>query len=181
MRKWIKIVAGSLLGIVVLAVAVLAVMNLRPDANRMHTSITMRQRPESVWPWLYEPPKLKQWVTWLVDVKPGDGPPVLGKESVWVMEDRNNNNALMQIASRVSAVEPGHSLAVDLSSPAGFHGSASYTLTDLGGGQTRLESEGRYVFENRFARFMTPVVLVFAKKKAASDLAHLRQLVEAGR
>ena len=182
MWKWIKIVVGSLVGLLVLAVAILAVIGSRPDANRMHSSITIRQRPETVWPWLYEPRRLKQWVSWLVEVKHADDePPVPGKESVWVMEDRNNNNALMQIVSRVASVQPAQSLSVDLSSAGAFHGHASYALTDLGDGQTRLESESRYIFDNWFARFMTPVVLVFAKQKATGDLAHLRELVEAGR
>lgn len=61
----------------------------------------------------------------------------------------------------------------------GLVGLATLGLT-AGSKWRQAESYSRYVFENRFARFMTPVVLVFAKKKAASDLAHLRQLVEAG-
>jgi hypothetical protein len=53
-------------------------------------------------------------------------------------------------------------------------------LTDLGNGQTRLESDARYRFDNWFARLMTPVVLVVAEKKMKGDLEHLKALAESG-
>ena len=178
--KWIKIVGSGLLGVIALCFVTLLIASSRPNANRMQVAVTIHQRPENVWPWLYEPDKLKRWVSWLVDVKAESGPPALGRRSVWVMQDRNNNNAPMEIASRVESVEPARKLEVDLSAKEGFTGNAAYVLTDLGNGQTRLESDAKYRFDNWFARLMTPVVLLAAEKKMKSDMDHLRALVESG-
>src|SRR4051794_15818997 len=104
--KWIKIVLGALLALILLATASLAIAGMRPDANRMIAGIVIRQKPAAIWPWLYRPEKVKQWVSWLVEVReegPGELKP--GGKAVWVMEDRNNNNQRMQITGVVDSVE----------------------------------------------------------------------------
>jgi len=177
--KWILIVLGSLFGLLVLGAVVLLAMGAGPDANRMTNSIVIHQKPEAVWPWLYKPDKVKQWVTWLVDIREEDsGEPVVGGKAAWVMEDRNNGNAKMEIVGTVKAVEPNRRLEIAMTAAEGFRGSASYTLTALPDGSTRLDTDSRYDFDNGFARFMTPIVLWQAKKKYTSDQDHLRSLVE---
>jgi hypothetical protein len=57
-----------------------------------------------------------------VDVRAESGPPVLGRRSVWVMEDRKNNNAAMEINSKVESVERARRLAVDLNAKEGLAG-----------------------------------------------------------
>jgi uncharacterized protein YndB with AHSA1/START domain len=157
-------------------------MGAGPDANRMTSSIVIHQKPEAVWPWLYKPDKVKQWVTWLVDIREeGSGEPVVGGKAVWIMEDRNNGNARMEITGIVKAVDPGRHIEIALSASEGFRGVASYTLTALPDGSTRLDTDSRYDFDNSFARFMTPMVLWQAKKKSVSDQDHLRSLVESGK
>jgi uncharacterized protein YndB with AHSA1/START domain len=177
--KWILIVLGSLFGLLVLGVVVLLAMGSDKDANRMTSSIVIHKKPETVWPWLYKPDKVKQWVTWLVDIREeGSGEPVVGGKAVWVMEDRNNGNQRMEITGTVKAVDPGRYLDVVLTASEGFHGEASYTLTPLPDGSTRLDSDSRYVFENSFARLMTPMVMWQARKKMVDDQSHLRSLLE---
>jgi len=96
--KWIKISIVSILGVILLAAAALAIAGLGADANRLTSSLVIRQKPAAIWPWLYQSDKVKQWVSWLVEVREdGVGEPVPGGKSVWVMEDRNNNNARMEI------------------------------------------------------------------------------------
>ena len=70
-------------------------------------------------------------------------------------------------------------LAIHMTSPEGFSGTSVYTLTPLPDGSTRLDSDARYMIDNRFARFMMPLVMWQAKKKMAGDMDHLRTLVEA--
>jgi len=177
--KWIKIVLGSLLGLIVVCALVLFAMGTTRDANRMTNSIVIHQKPEVVWPWLYKTDKVKQWVSWLVEIREdGSGEPYVGGKAVWVMEDRNNNNARMEITGVVTGLEPGRRIQVALSAPEGFHGTNTYTLTTLPDGSTRLDSDARYDFENAFARFMTPVICWQAKKKMNEDMDHLRSLVE---
>jgi len=178
--KWIKIVLGSLLGLIILATAALAVAGMGADSNRMVTSIVIKQKPAAIWPWLYKSDKVKQWVSWLVEVhEEREGEPTPGGKAVWVMEDRNNNNARMQITGVVDSVEPNRKLATSISAPEGFHGTAVYTLTELPDGSTRLDSDSRYILDNGFARFMMPLVIWQARKKMLGDLDHLRTLVEA--
>lgn len=178
--KWVKISIGSILGLIVLATAAVAIAGMRADANRLQCSLVIRQKPAAIWPWLFEPAKLKQWVTWLVEVRDeGSGEPAPGGKSTWVLEDRNNGNQRMEIHSVVESVEPARKLAVSLDSPIGFRGSSTYRLIENGEGSTLLESDSRYTFENGFARFMTPLVIWQAKKKMLSDMDRLRALLEA--
>jgi uncharacterized protein YndB with AHSA1/START domain len=178
--KWILIVVGSLLGLLLLGAVALFAMGAGADANRMTSSIVIHQKPETVWPWLYEPDKVKQWVSWLVEAH-GSGTPAVGGKDIWIMEDRNNNNARMEITRVIRAVEPARRLQVWLSAPEGFHGASVSTLTALPDGSTRLDSDSRYEFDNAFARFMTPLVMWQARKKMVDDQAHLRSLLESAK
>jgi uncharacterized protein YndB with AHSA1/START domain len=178
--KWVKISLGAILGIIVLTAAGLAVAGMGKDANRIYSSTVIKAKPAAVWPWLYKPDKVKQWVTWLVEIREErEGEPTPGGKAVWVMEDRNNNNTRMSITGVVDSVDPYRRLAVSISAPEGFQGTNVYILTEKADGSTRLESDSRYTFDNAFARFMTPVVCWQAKKKMQGDLDHLRSLIEA--
>lgn len=175
--KWVKISIGSMVGLILLATAAVAIAGLRSDANRLYCSMVIRQSPAAIWPWLFEPDRLKQWVSWLVEVRGGEEP-APGVKSTWVMEDRNNGNQRMEIHSVVEMVEPARQMAVRLDSPIGFRGRSTYRLSRQSDGTTLLESDSRYTFDNGFARFMLPLVIWQAKKKMLSDMDHLRVLVE---
>jgi uncharacterized protein YndB with AHSA1/START domain len=180
--KWVKIVLGAFLALIVLCAAALAVAGMGPDANRMQSSVVIRNKPEAVWPWLYKADKVKRWVSWLIEVREErEGEPAPGGKAVWVMEDRNNGNARMEITGTVDAVEPNRRIAIHMTSPEGFSGTNVYTLTPLPDGSTRLDSDSRYTLDNGFARFMMPLVLWQARKKMAADMDNLRTLVEGAR
>ena len=176
--RWIKFGILSIVGIIVLATAALAIAGSGSDANRLQCSLVIRQKPAAIWPWLYEAEKVKQWVTWIVEVR-NEGPPVAGSKMVWVMEDRNNGNARMEITAVAQTVEPERKLAVALSATEAFRGTSTYTLTVEPDGSTVLASDSRYTFDNGFAKFMMPLVIWQAKKKMLSDMGHLRTLIEA--
>src|SRR5262245_10099321 len=178
--KWVKISLGSILGLILLACGGLAIAGMGRDSNRIYTSVVIHAKPEAVWPWLAKPDKVKQWVSWLVEIRQDtQGEPAPGQRSVWVREDRNNGNQRMPMIGTVESVEPHRRLAVSIKAEEAFQGTAVYILTDLGDGSTKLESDSRYTFDDGFARFMTPVVCWQAKKKMIGDLEHMRQLVEA--
>jgi uncharacterized protein YndB with AHSA1/START domain len=179
--KWVKIALLVLAALIALPVLGIAIANAGADSNRITASLVIHQKPEVVWPWLFKQDKVKQWVTWLVEIREkGEGEPAVGQSSVWVMEDRNNGNARMEITGTVEAVEPNRRIAVRLTAPEGFSGTSTYTLVPLPDGSTRLESDSRYRFDNAFARFMTPLICWQAKKKMLSDLETLRTRVEGG-
>jgi uncharacterized protein YndB with AHSA1/START domain len=179
--KWVKIAACVLAALIVLPLAGLAIANVGADSNRITASLVIHQKPEVVWPWLFKPDKVKQWVTWLVEIREkGEGEPAVGQSSVWVMEDRNNGNERIEITGTVESVEANRRIAVRLKAPEGFAGTSVYTLTPLPDGGTRLDSDSRYTFDNAFAHFMTPVICWQAKKKMLSDLETLRARLEGG-
>jgi uncharacterized protein YndB with AHSA1/START domain len=171
----------AIAAVIVLPVVGLGIANVGPDSDRIAVSVVLHQKPEVIWPWLFKPDKVKQWVTWLVEIREqGEGEPAVGQSAVWVMEDRNNGNARMEITGTVEAVEPYRRLAVQLKATEGFAGTSVYRLVPLPDGSTRLESDSRYRFDNAFACFMTPVICWQAKKKMWSDLETLRARVEGG-
>ena len=179
--KWIKIALGVLAVLIVVPVLALAIAGAGPNSNRIATSVVIHRKPAAVWPWLYQPDKVKSWVSWLVEVRAnGAGEPDAGQSAVWVMEDRNNGNMRMEITSTVEAVETNRRIAVRMSAPEGFSGSTVYTLAELPDGSTRLESDSRFHLENAFARFMTPLVCWQAKKKMLGDIEQLRSRLEGG-
>jgi len=179
--KWVKIAGITLALLIVVPVAGLAIANAGSDSNRITCSIVIHQKPEAIWPYLYRPDKVKQWVTWLADIREeGQGEPQVGKSAVWVMEDKNNGGAKMEITGTVDAVETNRRLATHLKAPEGFTGTNVYSLVPLPDGSTRLESDGRYSFDNAFARFMTPLICWQAKKKMLSDLGTLKSRLEGG-
>jgi uncharacterized membrane protein len=176
--KIILYILGGFAALLVICVLVLVALNMRTDSNRIVVSTTIHRPPSQVWPYLYEGDKLKAWVTWLQDVQRQPGPPQVGASQVWVMQDMNNGGATMKINSKITAAEPNRRLAVDLSVPGAFDGTAEYRLTDLGSA-TRVEADSRYHLNNWFAGLMTPLVVHEASKKAQSDLEKMRAAVEA--
>ena len=179
--KWIKLALGVLAVLIVVPVLGLAIAGARQDSNRMTTSIVIHQKPAVIWPWLYQPDKMKTWVSWLIEIRrDGPGEPAVGQSAVWVMEDRNNGNARMELRDTVEAVDTNRRIAVRITAPEGFSGHSVYTLTELPDGSTRLDSDSRVNFDSAFVRFLTPVVCWQAKKKMLGDLEQLRARVEGG-
>jgi uncharacterized protein YndB with AHSA1/START domain len=180
--KWLKLILVVLALIILVPVVLLALLNTREDANRLHSSIVIHQPASTVWPWLYEGDKLKSWVSWLKEVqRDGEAPPVVGGKAVWVMSDEGNGGQLMRIVSTVESVEPERRLVLRLSAPEGFRGTTTYLLSSVEGGGSRLESDGRFEFGGGFAKLMTPLIIWEASKKSETDLEHLRSLLETGK
>ncbi len=177
--KWLLIILGLLIGIVALAVIVLMILGTRAGVGQGHASVEIDRPADEAWSWIIEPEKFKSWVSWVVEVRQIAGVPgTVGSRRVMVMEDRNNNNQLMEITSEVSAVEPGRRMTVQLSSLF-FSGEVTYILTDLGNLRTRFEQVSEFKFSSWFARLMAPVIMPQARKKNVADLARLKSLAEA--
>ena len=175
--KWVLIVLGGLVGLVVLAVIVLALMGTRKGAGHAALSVEINRPPEAVWPWLTEADKQKQWVSWLTEVR--DLTPEtrgVGKKMAWVMDDPNMKKQV-EIMGEIVAEEPGRMISVRLSADMGFDGVSTWRLTDLGG-RTRFDSEGTYHYHHWLARLMEPLVTPQARKKMVADTNTLIRLVE---
>jgi uncharacterized protein YndB with AHSA1/START domain len=177
--RWVLWIVGSLVGIAVLAVAVLYVMSRREGANVMVTEVVVNRPPAEVWPWVTEPELQKKWVSWLVEIKDLHRTPNgVGSRATWVMEDKNNNNQKMEIHSEVTKYDVNRLVEVNLNTPPEFTGVASYTLTDLGNGSTRVISRGEYNMNKAIFKLMMPLVIPSAKKKMNADFASMKKQIE---
>ena len=171
--KWVLRILGGLAGVLLLGVVVLFAMGQRSTANRMQASIEVNAPPARVWTWINDGDKLKQWVSWMVEVR-DDGP-----RRTLVMRDENNGGQLMEIHCAVAESTPPTRLRVAMSTPGMFDGDHLYELADLGGGRTRLQITGTYRFSMWLAKLMEPVITPSAERKLVGDMARLKSLVEA--
>src|ERR1035438_5062098 len=93
--KWIGIVLASL---IVLPIVTLSIMGQRSGAGRIQTATEIQASPEQLWSWLEDGQKLKQWVSWTVEVQPWDPPqPGVGAKRIWKMRDENNGGGAIDI------------------------------------------------------------------------------------
>lgn len=166
-------------GLVLLALITLFIMSHRRSAGAVAGSIEINSPPEEVWLWISEPQRLKQWVSWLVEVRPENDVAGVGGKRTWVMDDPNMKQ-MVEIQGEVTRYDPPHQLEIHIDAKMGFSGDMTYTLTDLGGGKTRLDTAGKYSYNHWFARLMEPVVTPQAKKKQRADLETLKRKAESG-
>jgi len=172
-------IGGGIVGVLVLGVVVLMVLGHRANAGQVHASTEIRASRERVWAWLEDGDKLKQWISWLVEVRadPTQGPGV-GAKRVLVMRDENNGGQLMEVQSTCAEYSPPAHIVLKLSSMGAFEGDQTYELVDLGNGRTRLLVNSRYHFTLWLANLMEPLITRLAQKKMDGDVAHLKSLLE---
>lgn len=175
--KWIGIVVAAL---IVLPLLTLIVLHYRPGAGKMHASTEIAAAPRQVWDWVDDSQRLKQWVSWMVEVQePQPVHRAVGSTLTWVMKDENNGGASMKLNGRITEYTPPSRLALAISEPVyGINGLQAYTLTDLGNGRTRMDIDAHYDYGNWFASLMEPLVTPAATKKMNGDLARLKALIE---
>ena len=179
--KWAIRVVLTLVGLLALSGAVLFAMGRRSNAGRVMASVEIQGPPATVWAWLTDGDKMKQWVGWVAEVRPVVSKVGVGAKEVWVMHDANNGGAVVEVTSTCTEYVPQSRMTVALSAPGSFAGDQSYTLADAGNGRTRLEVDGRYRYLMWLAQLMEPVITPSAEKKMAEDLSHLKSLIEAAR
>jgi uncharacterized protein YndB with AHSA1/START domain len=178
--KWIKYAALGFGAIVLVALVVLVAMGGGRGTSQLRATIDIARPAPVVFRWISEPERLKAWVGWLVDVRsltPEHATP--GARQVWVMEDRNNNNQRMDIASEVVRVEADRSLTANLTAAQGFTGAVTYDLAPTGADTTRLTYTADYTFDHWLARLLNPIITRAAQQKLDEDLARLKLKAEA--
>ncbi|SPE26820.1 conserved exported hypothetical protein [Candidatus Sulfopaludibacter sp. SbA3] len=175
--KWIGIVLASL---IVLPMITLLIMGQRANAGKTHASVEIAGSPEQVWAWIDDSNRLKQWVSWLVEVREPQPPQhAVGSPRTWVMKDENNGGMLLTLEGKLKEYAPPSRLTITLGSPQyQFDGDETYRLTDLGNGRTRVDVDAKYHYAQWLANLMEPLVTPAAEKKTVGDLARLKSLVE---
>jgi uncharacterized protein YndB with AHSA1/START domain len=96
-KKWILRILAVLVALPLLAAAVLLAIGQRSNAGHSHASVEIHAAPERIFPWLEDSARLKQWVSWLVEVRDDPASHGPGSRRVFVMRDENNGGALMEI------------------------------------------------------------------------------------
>jgi uncharacterized protein YndB with AHSA1/START domain len=179
--KWVKRIAIVLAVLLIVPIAALLVLGHRSNAGIAQASVEINASPDQLWTWLDDGDKLKQWVSWMVDVKYPDPQKThgLGAKRIWTMKDENNGGMLMQIAVTCTEYAPPSRMTVRIADAEGyFNGEASYRLVDLGNGRTRVEVRERAHYTVWMASLMEPLITPQAEKKMVMDAARLKQLVE---
>ncbi len=177
--KWVLRIVAILVALPLMGAVVLLAMGQRSGAGRSHASIEIQAPPEHIWPWLEDSARLKQWVSWLVEVR--DGPHAAtgaGAQRVFVMRDENNGGALMEIPFTISDYAPPAHVTFHAEVAGSFKGDEVYRLTALGNGRTRLDQVGQCQYQMWIARLMEPLITPQAEKKMRADLTRLKQAVE---
>lgn len=177
--KYVLYALAGFGGLILVALVTLFLLSRRSSAGMAASSIEINSPPEEVWLWISEPQRLKEWVSWLVEVRQENAVSGVGAKETWVMDDPNMKQKI-EIQGEVTRFEPPRTLGIHIDAKMGFSGDVTYTLTDLGGGKTRLDTAGKYSYNHWFARLMEPVVTPQAKKKQRSDLETLKRKAESG-
>jgi len=173
-------IGGAILGLLLIAVAGLWIASNRRDAGRMRASVEIERAPEEIWPWITEPEQLTQWVKWLREVRPDTTSPAegIGHRETRVIDDPRTKEPKLE-AGNVTLWEPPDQMGIHVEVPDEYEGDILYTLTDLGNGRTRVEQDGRFTFDKRFASLLEPLMTPGAMRKMFDDMKRLKEKVEA--
>lgn len=177
--RWLLYALAGVGGLVVIAVVILLFLGGFRGESQLVAQIDIAKPASTVFTWVSRPEKLKSWVGWMVDVReitPNQNG--VGSRQVWVMEDRNNNNQLMNIASEVTRHEPDRVLESKVSAAEGFTGEVRYELEPIDATKTKLTYRAHYKFDHWLAKLLEPIISRSAQQKLEEDLQRLKQQVE---
>ena len=110
--KIFVISSGSLIVLVLLA---LFIASKRPDAGIVTASAELQVPPATVMPWLTEPEKLKQWVTFLTEVRGDTSEVAVGTRQLWLMDD--GKSGVLTMSTEVTMYAPPDSMRRSLVVP----------------------------------------------------------------
>lgn len=176
--KYLKYALLSLAGLIVVAVVVLLALGGWRGTTHLEAEAVIAKPPAHVYAWVSDGERVKQWVSWMVEVRDlTPGVTGAGRKEVWVMDDPTMGERL-EIAVEVVAADAPRMRRVRTSMGGGFEGVIAYELTDLGG-STRLRYVGDYSYDSWLARLLSPIVTYQAQQKMDADVATLKRLSEA--
>jgi uncharacterized membrane protein len=178
--KWLLYALAGIGGLLVVAVVTLLVLGGGRGESTLQTSVEIGRPAPVVFSFITEPARVKSWLSWLVEIQLLTPETTgVGSRQVWVMQDRNNNNQLMNIDTEITGYEANRLLQARVSAPLGFTGVITYELEPIAADRTRLKYQGIYQFEHWLAKLLSPVIARSAQQKLEDDLARLKQQAEA--
>ena len=135
---------------------------------------------ETIWPYLEDPDKIRQWMIGVVEDRPtSEGPTRVG--STFEM-DIKEGRKIVTYKGEVTKYEPPRLMGVKLVGGCGKKPMAmdvDYDLTDLGGGRTRLDYACRCEVSSSFVfKLMAPLFKLMGRSMIKKFMRKLRGLVE---
>lgn len=178
--KWALYAAAAIASLLVIAIFVLLALGGARGQARHVVTMEIGRPAAEVYRWVREPALVEQWVGWLIEIRPltpqPSGP---GSVQLWVMEDRNNDNARMELRVETLREEPDRLLEARVTAPGMVTGTVLYELQPMDPRRTLLSYRATYQYEHWLARLLTAIVSRSAQQKLEADLARLKAAVEA--
>ena len=146
------------------------------SVHRNEHTVEIAAPPGDVFPWLVGAEERLRWMGALVESEALDNePPAVGSRFRDVFEDHGQR---IELEAELVTYEPPHALEVRLVADA-FEATSRSRL-EQDGPATRLTAQIETTYKALAARLLGPVVTRHAQKQLESDLARLKDLVEAG-
>jgi uncharacterized protein YndB with AHSA1/START domain len=180
--KWVIRIFAGLIGLILLAVATLWLVGLRPEHDHIVAEIQIDRPAPQVFRYLTDDDLVKKWIGGLAEIKstatPADGSQVGRKYQVG--EVYNGQRVDMEMT--VTRFEKDRALSlyiVSLGDPSnGFTETGEYTLAEENG-KTRLRFEVKTKYLGFVPRLFEPFITPAATKKLNEDFQRMKQLAEA--
>lgn len=136
--------------------------------------------PETIWPFLEEPDKIKQWMVGVVDDRPtSEGPTRVG--STFEM-DIKEGRKVATYQGEVTKYERHHLMGIRMTGGCGKQPMtmfADYRLTPVGGGRTRVDYVCRCEAPpGLLMKLMMPLFKIMGRAMVKKFMRNLRALVE---
>lgn len=136
--------------------------------------------PSTIWPWLVEPERIRQWMDGVVDDRPtSEGP--LGVGSTFEM-DIKEGRRISTYQGEIKAYEPPRRLGLRMAGGCGrtpMTMDVEYRLQDLGNGRTRIDYECALVSPRGFfMRLMAPLFRLLGRAMVKKFFRNLARLLE---
>ncbi len=167
--KWVAVAAA-------IFILTMTMLSRRPNAGRNDYTVVIDRSPSEVFPWLTESYRLTRWIDGLESSTPiSRDSAVRGARSREIILVNGNRYTLI---TEITEIERDKLLSVQITSePKGFTVNAIYQLSPTPGG-TRLSYSGQADYDGVFARLMEPIVTPQSQRKVATDMKHLKELIE---
>lgn len=179
--KWMLILAGAAVGLVVLAVVGLVIAGHRAGAGHNETSIEINRPPAQVWTHFTRIEKLKAWIPYMTEIRLESGDEV--KTGSVLHMKAVMGDEVTRADEQVLSFEPARRLELKISTlpgdPQGFDERAVFTLEDLGGGRTRVHGTADSRYFGAMVELLEPIITRSAQQSMEADFARLKANVEA--
>ena len=174
MIKWLVRIGCAIGILVIVVVGGLVLLGGGRRIAHSQTSVTFNQPAARIWPWIVEPPRLKQWLGGFVDSIPQNGSGLrVGARSKELIDWDGRR---WEILSEVTELDPGRRLKLHMVADS-FEDDTGYVLEEHDGvTQVTYTNDAHYTM--LIARLMSPLINHDVERKVQTDLAKLRGLLE---